>query len=80
LPGHTHIGINEFMAEKPLRWMGASHKDLKDFPEMVRKDAGYAIGLLQNGVVPDNVKHWAGAAEQASWKSLKTSTPTRTER
>ena len=32
-----------------LAWIGSSQKDLKSFPEGVRKDVGYALYLAQTG-------------------------------
>ena len=34
---------------KTLAWIGSSQKDLKSFPEGVRKDVGYALYLAQTG-------------------------------
>jgi phage-related protein len=34
---------------KPVEWVGSSLKDLKEFPEEVRQDIGYALYLAQCG-------------------------------
>lgn len=34
---------------KPLHWIGSSKKDLCEFPEDVRQEAGYSIHLAQCG-------------------------------
>lgn len=35
---------------KPVVWVGASRKDLKDFPEAVRKEVGDALQQTQRGL------------------------------
>ena len=39
-----------------LAWIGSSQKDLKSFPEGVRKDVGYALYLAQTGDKHDAAK------------------------
>jgi phage-related protein len=39
--------------------MGSSHRDLKDFPEEVRRDAGFNLDFVQRGLDP------------ADWKPMK---------
>jgi phage-related protein len=34
---------------KPVEWVGSSLEDLKEFPEEVRQDIGYALYLAQCG-------------------------------
>jgi phage-related protein len=34
---------------KPVEWVGSSRSDLSAFPVDVRKEAGFAISLAQNG-------------------------------
>ena len=41
---------------KTLAWIGSSQKDLKSFPEGVRKDVGYALYLAQTGDKHDAAK------------------------
>lgn len=36
--------------EKKLIWMGSSKKDLKRFPEEVKRNVGYALRFAQEGV------------------------------
>lgn len=36
-------------AVKPIIWMGSSRKDLKGFPEQVRRDIGQALYTAQQG-------------------------------
>lgn len=45
---------------KPLHFMGASHGDLKVFPEEARRDAGFNLDFVQRGFEPEN------------WKPIKT--------
>ncbi len=43
-------------AEKAIYWVGTSYKDLLNFPEEVRQDAGYQLHRVQNGLDPENWK------------------------
>ena len=42
--------------EKIIYWVGSSYKDLLKFPEEARKDAGYQLHRVQNGMNPENWK------------------------
>lgn len=42
--------------QKPLHWVGASYRELTSFPEEARREAGYALGELQLGRLPDDWK------------------------
>ena len=44
------------MADKPLRWVGASLQDLQAFPEVARREAGYQLRRLQQGLLPGDWK------------------------
>ncbi len=35
--------------EKPLEWIGSSHRDLMELPTNVRRFFGYALSLAQAG-------------------------------
>ena len=48
---------------KPLRFCGSALGDLRDFPEMARKEAGYQLDQVQQGQNPDD------------WKPMKTVGP-----
>jgi phage-related protein len=41
---------------KPLRFMGNALKCLREFPEDARHDAGYQLGRVQCGSLPDDFK------------------------
>lgn len=41
---------------KEIRWVGRSYRDLIEFPEDARQDAGYQLHLLQSGSEPDDWK------------------------
>ncbi len=41
---------------KPLRFMGASLKALREFPADARRDAGYQLESVQRGEAPDDFK------------------------
>ena len=42
--------------EKPIYWIGTSLKDLLTFPEEVKREAGYQLHRIQNGLNPENWK------------------------
>jgi phage-related protein len=46
-------------AEKPVGWRGSSRKDVRDFPDDARTEAGYQLHLLQQGKQPDDWKPMA---------------------
>lgn len=52
------IGIRYIMSqsEKPIAWVGSSLSDLKKFPEEAKREAGYDLGLVQNGLDPRDFK------------------------
>jgi phage-related protein len=41
---------------KPVIWMGGSKEDLKAFPEDARREVGYQLEHVQEGVDPDDWK------------------------
>ena len=41
---------------RPIEFRGASLKDLRDFPEDARREAGYQLDKIQRGEVPDDWK------------------------
>jgi len=44
------------MFEKPLCWLGLSLDDIRAFPQEARRAAGYQLGRLQQGLMPDDWK------------------------
>ena len=42
--------------EKPIYWVGTSYKDLLQFPDAAKQDAGYQLHRIQNGFDPENWK------------------------
>jgi phage-related protein len=42
--------------KKPIRWLGGSLDDLKEFPENARRDAGSQLNRVQAGLDPDDWK------------------------
>lgn len=46
--------------EKLLHWVGSSKRDFRLFPEQVRSDMGYALGLAQLGGRHPSTKQWKG--------------------
>ena len=45
-----------FNDEKPLEWIGSSHKDLMALPSVVRRFFGFALSLAQAGDKHDAAK------------------------
>lgn len=41
---------------KPLTFVGSSQADLRDFPEDARREAGYQLDRVQNGLDPKDWK------------------------
>ena len=46
--------------QKPLEWVGSAYKDLLAFPEIARREVGYALGLVQLGDKHPSSKPWHG--------------------
>lgn len=42
--------------EKPIYWVGTSYKDLLSFPDEAKKEAGYQLHRVQNGLDPEDWK------------------------
>lgn len=45
---------------KNLIWLGDSLKNIREFPEEVKKEIGHALYLIQNGKTPPSVKPFKG--------------------
>lgn len=58
--------------EKPLRWMGASYDELNSFPLEARRLAGYELGLLQLGTLPEDWKAMEGVGKGAAEIRIRT--------
>jgi phage-related protein len=48
------------MPAKPLIWLGSSRGDLRTFPALARRRAGFQLRRVQQGLDPDD------------WKPMKT--------
>jgi phage-related protein len=46
--------------EKPIRWMGNSREDLRDFPQEARRDIGFALSFAQDGTKHPSAKPLKG--------------------
>jgi phage-related protein len=44
------------VSEKPVSWLGSSLENLRAFPEDARRDAGYQLGRVQQGLLPTDWK------------------------
>lgn len=53
-------GKHEEPSLKPLEWVGSSKTDLITFPELVRKELGHALHLVQAGEKPPHAKPLKG--------------------
>jgi len=42
------------MTEKPLAWLGSSLDDVRAFPADAKRAAGYQLGRVQQGLMPDD--------------------------
>jgi phage-related protein len=42
------------MFDKPIHWVGGSLEDLRAFPQTARRQAGYQLRRLQQGLLPDD--------------------------
>ena len=51
------------MPDKPLMWLGSSRRDLRAFPVLARRLAGFQLRRVQQGLEPDD------------WKSMPTVGP-----
>jgi phage-related protein len=47
------------MADKPIAWVGSSLEDLAAFPDDARREAGYQLRRVQQGLTPDDWKAMA---------------------
>lgn len=48
------------MTEKPLAWLGSSLADVRAFPAEAKRAAGYQLGRVQQGLMPDDWKPMTG--------------------
>lgn len=46
--------------ERPLHWVGSSKRDFLGFPDQVKSDMGYALGMAQLGGKHPHAKPWKG--------------------
>jgi phage-related protein len=44
------------MVEKPVAWLGSSLDDVRAFPAEAKRAAGYQLGRVQQGLMPDDWK------------------------
>ncbi|PWF55254.1 type II toxin-antitoxin system RelE/ParE family toxin [Massilia glaciei] len=42
--------------DKEIRWIGSSYEDILSFPSDARREAGFQLGKVQAGLVPDDWK------------------------
>jgi len=66
------------MSIKKLVWLGDSLKNIKDFPDEVKKEIGYVLHLIQSGKTHKSVKPFKGT--QPSSLEIVTSYNTNTYR
>ncbi|MDF0673433.1 MAG: type II toxin-antitoxin system RelE/ParE family toxin [Nitrospira sp.] len=44
------------MSQKPIVWLGSSHRDLQTFPQDARRSAGFQLRQVQQGLDPADFK------------------------
>jgi phage-related protein len=44
------------VGDKPLVWVGSSLEDVRDFAAEPRREAGYQLGRVQQGLIPSDWK------------------------
>ncbi|SAL48062.1 bacteriophage protein [Caballeronia arvi] len=42
--------------EKEIRWVSSSYDDIREFPSIARREAGFQLGRLQAGLDPEDWK------------------------
>jgi phage-related protein len=52
--------MSRALPDKPLFWVGSSLKDLRDLPEEVKDEVGFALYQVQRGLTPRSVKALKG--------------------
>ncbi len=60
MPVLAYFGMTERTPLKPVEWMGSSLDDLRDFPEAVQDEVGYALYVVQRGEHPPQGKRLKG--------------------
>jgi phage-related protein len=40
--------------EKPIAWIGSARRELLEFPDGAKRQVGYNLGLVQNGLMPED--------------------------
>ena len=57
--GNIYLFIYSRMADKPIYWVGSSLEDLTAFPDDARRETGYQLRRVQQGLTPDDWKPMA---------------------
>jgi len=52
------------MPDKPIIWLGNSLKDVRDFPAVARRLAGFQLRRIQQGLDPDD---WEADEDPRPW-------------
>lgn len=60
MPVLAYYDMPERTPLKPVEWMGSSLDDLRDFPEAVQDEVGYALYVVQRGEHPPQGKRLKG--------------------
>ena len=69
--------------EKPVRWVGSSREDHREFPDEVQNDLGAALSAAQFGGKAERAKPWKGTGSGVfevvdDYRSILTGLCTRT--
>lgn len=60
MPVLAYFSMTEPPSLKPVEWMGSSLDDLRDFPDAVKDEVGYALYVAQRGDHPPQAKRLKG--------------------
>jgi phage-related protein len=50
------LANSQAMTDKPIEWVGAAKRDLMDFPDDARRQAGFELRTIQQGDLPSDFK------------------------
>lgn len=48
--------MNKLNERKPIHWVGSSLDDLKQFPDNIKRELGFDLDLIQQGLLPRDFK------------------------
>jgi len=60
LTRHTNSCMFGAMRDKPIEWLGSSRRDVRAFPADARRDVGFQLRRVQQGLDPNDWKPMPG--------------------